>query len=315
MRLPSSLRGHERTTAYILLLFTVIVWGSTFAVVKDALSYSSPLFFNQIRMTLAFFVLAAVHFREWRHITRHNVLCGLAVGACLAAGYEFQTAGLVHTTSSKSAFLTATVVVLVPLLTAVPSFRAKDTHAPSPLSFLGVAVAFIGIVLLTIPSGTHLSQLFSSINIGDLLSLACALGFACHILTLSHASKNVPIAQLSTLQIGFAALLMTLTTPLIERPHMTFNGRVIASLFICSIFATAAAFSIQSWAQKHIAPTHTALMLSLEPVFALIVSLLVFNESLSLRSGSGAALIFAGILLTELISGKPIAAEPEANLF
>jgi drug/metabolite transporter (DMT)-like permease len=287
--------------AHLLLLATVFVWGATFVLVKDALQDSTPLLFNLLRMTLAFLVLAAVNHRHLRNLSRRAVVSGVIVGILLAAGYQFQTSGLARTTPAKSAFITGLVVVFVPLFTAIPALRPSGTHAPRWTAGVGAILAFAGLLLLTTPSGTAWAHLFSSIGIGDLLTLACAIAFAGHLLSLAHTSPGLPAPQLATLQIGVAAFVMLLTLPLAEHPHATFTPRLVIALIVTSVFATAAAFTIQSWAQKHLPPTHTAVILSLEPVFAWLTALVFLHEHLGPRALAGAALIIAGIALTELI--------------
>ena len=287
--------------AHLLLLATVFAWGATFVLVKDALQDSTPLLFNLLRMTLAFLVLAAVNHRHLRNLSRRAVVSGVIVGILLAAGYQFQTSGLARTTPAKSAFITGLVVVFVPLFTAIPALRPSGTHAPRWTAGVGAILAFAGLLLLTTPSGTAWAHLFSSIGIGDLLTLACAIAFAGHLLSLAHTSPGLPAPQLATLQIGVAAFVMLLTLPLAEHPHATFTPRLFIALIVTSVFATAAAFTIQSWAQKHLPPTHTAVILSLEPVFAWLTALAFLHEHLGPRALAGAALIIAGIALTELI--------------
>ena len=285
----------------MLLLATVFVWGATFVLVKDALHDATPLLFNFLRMTLAFIVLVIVNHRHLRNLSRRAIVSGAIVGLLLAAGYQFQTSGLARTTPAKSAFITGLVVVFVPLFTAVPALRPAGTHAPRWTAGLGALLAFGGLLLLTTPAGTAWAHLFASIGLGDLLTLACAVAFAGHLLSLAHTSPSLPAPQLATLQIGFAAFLMLLTLPLGEHPHASFTPRLILALIVTSVIATAAAFTIQSWAQKHLPPTHTAVILSLEPVFAWLTALVFLHESLGPRALAGAALIIAGIALTELI--------------
>jgi drug/metabolite transporter (DMT)-like permease len=300
--------------AHILLLGVVAVWGSTFVVVKGALRDCSPLLFNQLRMLLAFAVLAAIHWREWRRMTASAVASGAVAGLFLGAGYELQTPGLLYTTAARSAFLTGLVVVLVPLFSIVPRLRAPGSHPPGLTHLVGAIGAFAGIVLLTTPAGTPLREFTHGINVGDLLSLACAVAFALHLLSLSHLARRVPTAQLATLQIGFAALGMSITTPLLEHPRLHWSSMLITALLICALLATAAAFTIQSWAQQHLQASHTAMMMALEPAFALLLSLLFMGERLTVRSGSGAALILLSLIAAELLAGGPIAEQPEANL-
>ena len=298
---PKMPRLKPSTIAHLLLLATVLVWGATFVLVKDALHDATPLLFNLLRMSLAFLVLAAVNHRHLRNLSRRAILSGIIVGLLLAAGYQFQTSGLNRTTPAKSAFITGLVVVFVPLFTAFPQLRVYGNTAPRWTAIAGALLAFAGLLLLTTPAGTAWLHLFASIGIGDLLTLACAVAFAGHLISLAHTSPGLPAPQLATLQIGVAALVMLLTLPLAETPHATFTPRLIIALIVTSVFATAAAFTIQSWAQKHLPPTHTAVILSLEPVFAWLTALIFLHEHLGPRALAGAALIIAGIALTELL--------------
>jgi len=304
-------RPNNSTTAHLLLLAVVAIWGSTFTLVKDALQDVSPLFFNLLRMALAFVALAIINHRQLRNLSRRAILSGLAVGAFLAAGYQFQTAGLARTTPAKSAFITGLVVVFVPLLTAFPLLRPRNTHAPRWNAALGALLAFAGLLFLTTPAGTRPQEIFSTIGTGDLLTLACALAFAGHLLSLAHTSPRLPAAQLATLQIGFATIFMVVTLPLGGDLRLNLTPRLILALAITSLLATAAAFTIQSWAQQHLPATHTALLLTLEPVFAWLTSLLFLHERLGPRSLAGAGLILAGIAVTELLSSSaPVPAHP-----
>lgn len=294
--------------AYLLMLFTVAVWGSTFVLIKSALADATPAAFNLVRMTLAFAVLAVAYHRSFRAIQRWQIALGALVGLCLAIGYQFQTTGLALTTPSKSAFITGLVVVLVPLFSTIPTLRAPGARRPGWNVFLGAALAFLGILFLTAPttqnSAITLSSLLpdlSSINAGDLLTLGCAVGFAFHCIALSRVSPRIDFRPLAILQVGFCAIFMSLSLPLIEHPHIHWTPRLALALAIAAVLATAAAFSIQSWAQSVIPSTHIALLLTLEPVFAWITSFLITGERLAVRPATGALLILAAIALTELI--------------
>lgn len=288
-----------------------MVWGVTFALIKDALHDSPPLLFNLLRMTLAALALAIVNRKHLRNLTRSSLLAGSTVGFFLAAGYQFQTAGLALTSAANSAFITGLVVVFVPLLTAIPALRPASSPAPRLPALLGALLAFCGLFLLTTRSGTTTANLFHTIGKGDLLSLLCAIAFAGHLLSLAHTSTRIPIPQLATLQISFAALIMAITLPLGGPLYLTLTPRLLLALAVTSLLATAAAFTVQSWAQQHLPPAHTALLLTLEPVFAGLTSFFFLGERLGLRSLLGAALIFTGILITELLpTPTPVSEHP-----
>jgi len=286
----------------MLLLAVVFVWGSTFVVVKSALADISPLLFNLLRMTLAAICLGVIYHRHIGHIDRRALLFGATTGFFLAAGYQFQTSGLRLTTPSKSAFITGMTVIFVPLMITIPWLRPAGTHAPRWNAFIGALLAFLGIIFLTTPS--HAGFDLRSINAGDLLTLFCALGFACHMVALAHFSPRMRFEQLALLQVSFAALFMAISLPVFERPYMHLTGRVIFALLVAAILATAVAFTIQSWAQQILPATHTAVLFTLEPVFAWLTSWIVLGERLGLRAGAGALLILAGICLTEFLPSR-----------
>ena len=285
--------------AHLLLIAVTLVWGSTFPLVKATLRDVTPLLFNFMRMTLASAALLAVNWRSVRALeAAHWRVCALA-GALLALGYELQTVGLTRTTPSKSAFLTGLVVVLVPLLNSIPGIRAPGTGRPRPISFLGALLAFGGIVLLTTEPGAGLA-LLSGLHLGEWLTLGCALAFAGHLLTLARAATVLPPRALATLQIVFATFVMLFCLPLERHPAVHWTRIVVLTLAVTSILATAAAFTIQSWAQQYLPASHTALIFTMEPVFAWLTSLLFIHERLGPRSLAGAGLILAGILVAEL---------------
>ena len=310
--------------AYLLMLFVVAVWGSTFVLIKGALADATPAAFNLARMTLAFAVLAAAYHRYWRDIRAWQVGAGAVVGLCLATGYQFQTIGLVRTTPSKSAFITGLVVVLVPLFSSVAWLRPPGAHRPRWNALAGAALAFVGILLLTAPPvrtaaaasgwGQVAASLpdLSSINLGDVLTLGCAVGFALHCIALGHASPRIRFQPLALLQVGFCAVFMAVSLPFIEHPHIAWTPRIFVALAIAAVLATAAAFSIQSWAQSILPTTHTALIMTMEPVFAWITSFLIMGERLGLRPASGALIILAGIAITELVPQPHVPTAHEA---
>ncbi len=306
--------------AYLLMTFVVAVWGSTFVLIKGALADATPAAFNLVRMSLAFLLLAVAYHRSWRGIHRGQIAAGAIVGFFLAAGYQFQTTGLARTTPSKSAFITGLMVVLVPLFSSIPAIRPPGARRPGWNAYAAAALAFVGILLLTAPADTHAHSSalagilpdLSSINFGDVLTFGCAVGFALHCIALSHVSPRIPYQPLALLQVGFSAVFMAISLPLIERPQMHFTPRLITALIIAAALATAAAFSIQSWAQSILPSTHIALLLTLEPVFAWITSFVFTGERLGLRPAIGALLILVGILVTELIPQPHLPSPHEA---
>ena len=299
--MPRALKAH------ILLVLVTFVWGATFVVIKDAVEQdATPLLFNFLRMLLATVTLGIIFYRDVARIDRQALKAGTVTGTWLFLGYEFQTTGIRLTTASKSAFITGISVVLVPLFLIL--FWGRKIRM---WTALGVLAAIVGLFLLTVPAGGGAWGNWASVNRGDLLTLACAISFGFQIIFLGRAIERHPFAQIGFLQIATSAVLMGIAAPILERPHVVWSSRVIWAIAITGLLGTAAAFTIQAWAQQFTSPTHTALIFSLEPVFAWITSYFALGERPGVRAGIGAMLILAGVLMSELLGSTSAEVRPE----
>lgn len=318
MRPRSTTRTLSRNAlAHLLMFAAVMLWGVMFVVVKESLASIRPQWFNALRMMLGFACLAIVYRRQWRLLTRQSWIFGAAGGASMAAGFYFQTQGLLSTTATNSALLTALVVIFVPILASLPGLHSPggslpQRSVPQRCVWIGALLAFWGVALLTTPAHTPWLQLLHSLNHGDVLSLCCALGFSLQIIALEIGSRRVRFQQLALLQVGFATLILTLTACLTEplpagtlaylSPAALFtHPHLLLAIAVAGILATAVAFSIQTWAQQIIPATSIAVIATLEPVFAWLTAFFVLRESFELRRGLGAVLVLTGILTTEIL--------------
>ena len=284
----------ERTRSEIALVAITIAWGTTFTLMKEALEDVSTVAFLAIRFTVATAAVALFSRRALRTGMLVDPLAwqgGWRAGICLAVAYLCQTAGLRWTTPSKSAFLTSLCTVVVPVLAAC-LYRSL----PRGIEIAGVLLAMAGLALLTGPSS-------GSTGRGELLSVGCAVMFAGHILVTGHYAGRAGLNAFSLLQLGTAALLFWAALPLLEPIRVRPSGRVLAAVLVTGIICTAVAFTVQAWAQQHSSPTRVALIFTLEPVSAAIVSYVFEGEVLSASGVLGAVLILAGVLVVELKPG------------
>ncbi len=268
------------------LLGNTLIWGATFVLVKDALRDVSPMVYLALRFTLAGLALFLIYGKKLR---RDSVAAGVIAGLALFLGYLFQTTGLQYTTPSKSAFYTSLSIPMVPLLAAV-LYR----KAPRGIEIAGVAVASAGMLLLT-TEGSRLVW-----DRGSLLSFLCAVAFAAHIVTVGYFAKRSSFETVAAVQVITAAVLAGAAFPFFEKARLHWTGPVIGAVAVTALFATALAFSVQAWAQQHTTATRTALIYTLEPVWAWITSWKLTGERLSGTSLTGGLLILAGVLLVEL---------------
>jgi drug/metabolite transporter (DMT)-like permease len=276
------------------LVVMTLIWGVTFVIVKRALADASTLLFLTIRFGTAAFVLALIFRNHFRKDLRAGNLgmslrAGALAGFCLFSGYALQTLGLRYTTASKAAFLTGFTTPMVAVLSSIVYRRA-----PKFIEVLGVATAFLGMALMTIPSGRF------QIGGGDLLVAGCAVAFAFHILTTGRFASQVDTGVFTVTQIATGAAMGAATFWWAEPVRIQWSLPLIGALAVTSLFATALAFFLQTWAQRWTSPTRTALIFAMEPVFAWITSFLLLGEVLSGRGTLGALLILGGVLMVEL---------------
>jgi drug/metabolite transporter (DMT)-like permease len=283
----------SRRRAEAALVGNTIVWGATFVTVKAALADVSPILFLALRFSLATGALLAFWYGRGKgRIEPGEIRAGILIGFFLFTGYLLQTLGLRLTSAPKSAFLTGLASVMVPLL-AMFVYRNK----PQVSELLGILAATAGLGLMTLEGP------LGSMSRGDLLTVGCALAFAAHIVTLGHYSEKMRFEMLSVSQVGTAAVLAVSLFWWVEPAHVVWSPAVEFAVVITGLLATAVAFTVQAWAQHYTTSTRTALIYTLEPVFAWLTSYWIVGEGLSRRAGMGAALILGGVLLVEL---KPL---------
>jgi len=289
MRIPKLVQ------AEISLVLITIIWGSTFTIVKKGLTQVSPIFFVALRFWIATAVVAALMPGQFRKITRKTVGQGILLSVALLGGFVLQTLGLRDTTPSNSAFITSLCVLLVPVLGFL-IFR----HKPSIQAVSGTLMALLGLILLVADSSDF------GLHSGDFLTLLCAFLFAFHILFLGRFVRHTDYRHLIFVKMACGAILCSAMVPVLESPYVVWDFRFILYVFILGVLATAVAFLVQGWAQQYSNPNHTALIFSLEPVFATVFAYWILDQVLSTKEWIGGILILAGILVAEIRrSGKP----------
>ena len=279
--------------ALAALVLVTAVWGLTFVQVKDAVALYPLFAFLALRFAIASIVLAAPAARRLRSLGRSGWRAGVSLGLLLAAGYALQTAGLERTTVSSAGFITGLYVVFTPLL-ALLLFRTRAGVA----LWIGVLLAVLGLALL---SGVGAGD-----PLGDALVLAGSAAYSLQIVLMErHAPRYDPVAftqaELLAAFGGFAVVAVALGQ--IELPR---GWTVWGALLVTGIFASALAFLVQTWAQRHTSATRTALAFALEPVFAGIFGFWLAGDRLGAIGWTGCAVIMAGIVVAEPEAGRTL---------
>jgi drug/metabolite transporter (DMT)-like permease len=234
--------------------------------------------------------------RSFRGALGGGALMGLALGA----GYVFQTFGLERTTASNAGFITGLMVVLVPVLQGLV-WRTWVRGG----ALAGALLAAAGLYLLS--GGAGELRL-----VGDGLVFLCAVSFAAHILVTSAYARGRDASVLTFVQLATVAVMTTVLagvgaltglSPALALPR---ESSVLFSLAVTGVFASAVAFYVQTFAQKHAPPTRTAIILTMEPVFAGVFGYLLADERLGVTGWIGAGLILAGMVASELVSARSL---------
>ena len=290
------MRSTSSARAEWALAAVTILWGSSFTLVKQALDDVSVMLFLTLRFALAGLVLFTLYRRpllaDWRE-TRTGLRGGLWCGLLLTGAYLLQTYGQRYTTPARSGFLTALNVVMVPILMALV-YRTM----PRWTEALGAGIALSGTALMTLALP---GQTWGDWNLGDLLTIGCALLFAVHIVAVGHyVRQNGVFAALSVIQVLTVAILCGLAAgagvePWLLRPA----AAVWVSVALTGLVCTALAFSVMAWAQQHTSPSRVALIFAMEPISAWLTSYWVLGERLGAPAVAGAALILMGVGVVE----------------
>lgn len=286
------LRLNRSQWADFSLLLVAFVWGSTFVVVKWAIEDLPPLPFLAIRFALAFISLLPFLYFQKAHISKGTLLKGVALGGLLFSGYAWQTVGLQYTTASNAGFITGLSVVFVPVFVTITTRKL-----PNPGLILGVLCALIGLAFLSLGDRFQLNK-------GDLMVLVCALSFALHIFFVGRYAPQSNATVLACVQIFTVSVLSGISSFFLPQPIMNFSTNVWFALLVTAIPATSLAFFVQSKMQQFTSPTHTALIFTMEPVFAAISAFFFAGEISTHRGLIGAALVLVGMLIAEFTGSE-----------
>ncbi len=275
-----------RGRAELALFATTFIWGSTFVVVKAGSGDISPSLFIAARFGIGALVFALFLFPQLRTIKRSTVIKSVILGAMLGTGILLQNNGIYLTTASKSAFITGLMVIFTPLAQLI-----LERRPPKAGNIIGIVIVTYGLYLLTSPTGSEL-------NTGDLLVLISALIFGVYIVYLDIFSKEENVLHVSFIQVSVTTLTALLVVPF-ETIVFEPTARLLGSLLYMGICATVFTTYVQTRYQKDTTPTRAVIIFTIEPVIASVLAYFVLGEMLGLTGIIGAALIVAGILVSE----------------
>lgn len=271
-----------------MLIFITMIWGGTFLAVHLAMQVSGPFFFVGLRFAAATLVLTLFSLRSLRGLTWYELKAGVFIGIAIMFGYGLQTVGLQTISSSQSAFITAMYVPMVPLLQWLVLGRF-----PGVMAWVGVLLAFSGLMLLSAPSSADMA-----LSIGEILTLIGTLGMAAEIILIGAYAGKVNVKRVTVVQLAtasLAAFLMMVPTGESVPPYSNYLLYSAVGLGLASAIIQVT----MNWAQRSVSPTRATVIYAGEPVWAGLVGRIA-GERLPGVALLGCALIVLGVLVSEM---------------
>lgn len=280
----------------VFLLLTAVIWGFAFVAQSVGMKYVGPFTFNGVRFALgAFSLIPLILIMDRKNKdkpkeekeTKTLLKAGLLIGTVLFIAASLQQIGLADTTAGKAAFITGLYIVLVPMLGIFLKQYLKAAN------WIGAFIAVAGLYFLCINDRFAISR-------GDLFELTGAFFWAIHILLIDHYCSKVDVLKLAFLQFVTCTVL-SLTIGLIFEPFNA-NGLFQAAIPILygGVCSVGVAYTLQIIGQKNAQPSHAAIIMSMETVFATLGGYLLLNEGMTARGAIGSVLMLAGMLVSQI---------------
>lgn len=293
----------------LMLLLTALLWGIAFVAQSVGTEQAGPLTFNGVRTIIgAVCVLpVALFFRrknekkltvpkteeekkeDNRILLKAGVLCGLV----LFCATNLQNLAFEYTDAGKIAFITSLYMLFVPVFGLV--FLRKKVRA---ILWPCCAVGLLGMFLLCMGEAAH------GINKGDVLTLACSVVFAVHILVVDRYVDRVDPVMMSCIQFFVAGTLTVICAFIFEEPSIAGIRACIGAILYAGVCSSAIAYTLQIVGQKYTEATVATILLSMESVFGAISSAIILHETMTVREVIGCALMFVAIIVSQLPEKK-----------
>ena len=291
------------------MLFTALIWGSSFVAQKSGMDYIEPFTFNGIRMVIGGLVLipfillmdrkkardgaAEPMSDEEKAKARKKIIAGgICCGLAIFVASSLQQFGVSYTTAGKAGFITTLYVVIVPIISVLLRKRVR------PIMWLCVVLGAVGLYLLCMTDDSF------KLAFGDMLVLLCAVAFAVHIMVVDHFAAKLDGTKLSCIQFLTSGILGLIGMAIFESPDINAILDCWLPILYAGVLSCGLGYTFQVIAQKYAEPTVASLLMSLESVFAVISGAILLHETMSMRELTGCAVIFAAVIISQLPEKK-----------
>lgn len=281
------MKDRKNLLGHLALWGTAFIWGTSFVILKEALDSIGTMWVLALRFIIAAALLLLAAGKRLKTLGRAGLRGGMLLGVCLAAAYIFQTYGLKYTTPGKNAFLTATYCVLVPFMV-----WAFFKRRPNAANIIAAFMCVFGIGLVSL-SGT------SPFNIGDALTLVCGIFYALQIILTERFIGDCDALSLTGVEFGTAAGICLAGALIFESAPVGLSLELWGSIAYMGVMCTALCFFLQTWGMRYTPSSTAAVIMTFESVFAIIISVIFYDEPVTVRLICGFTLIIASVIISE----------------
>ena len=265
--------------------------GSSLLFAKIAMRSMGPFLLMGLRNIIAFALIALLFRRQLSSVTRREVFHSGLLGFALFMSMAFELKGLQTTSSTVTAFLEGTVVVMVPIITCILSRKLPDK-----MTVICSLIALAGVGFLTL-KGDRIG-----FSIGELLVLGGAFWYSVSVLVTDHASKNDDPMHIAIYQLLFIALFGFIGALFFEEIRLPASGTEWSAILALAVICSGVGFTIQPFGQKYIAPERAGLLTVTNPLAAAVLGIIFLNEKMTPGIIVGAILIIISIIYPSLLS-------------
>ncbi len=277
----------KSTLSRTALFLAALIWGSSFVFVKNAVDVVAPSQLLAMRFTIGCLLLSVLFCKRLKVINKDYIISGGIIGVCLFLAYFIQTIGITDTTPGKNAFLTAIYCVMVPFL-----FWFLGKTKPDRYNIFAALICIVGIGFVSLEKDF-------SIRFGDALTLIGGFLYAVHLVAITLLSKGKDPIVITILQFAVTAVLSWIVALFEGNMAWELPLDAIGEIVFLGVMPTAGALLLQNIGQKNTNPSVAAIILSLESVFGVLFSMLLYGEELTIKIAIGFVLIFAAVIISE----------------
>ncbi|MCL2351254.1 MAG: DMT family transporter [Firmicutes bacterium] len=296
------MRISPTTKGTLCLFLTAVIWGLAFVAQRVGADYLGPFTFNGARFALGGLSLIPLIFIFERKSVyngaqkRRAYTLGLGGGFILFAASSLQQFGVQITGSAgKSGFITGLYTVLVPIIGV---FLGKKT---SLLTWLGAVLAVAGLYFLSVLGGNSGTGAAAGFGPGDVLLIIGAVFWAFHILFVDFSTAGgIAPLRFSATQFLVCSALSMASALVFEDVRLPGVLNAYVPLLYGGLASVGVAYTLQIFGQRYVEPARAAIIFSLETLFAAVGGALLLGERMRPPGYLGCALIFAGIIASQV---------------